>query len=276
MIEYVDINAALPLVSKAVRSEDTVPNLISYMLDGWRLIYSPAHTEEGIIILEVKDHKVALPKDIKKINLATYMESNPDTGETEELTGIESRTITIDVSTTDEEENTCVGNYILSHRLFLLSDYFNNNYQPMKYIGTSPFVCTNCNNRFCHSCNETYSVDHNKILHTSFKDGYICLIYETEIKKDGVYQVINNREVLYYLARYAEQEHFRDRAYSQETNAINIKDRIDREVNVWYNKARSAIKKLLINRPLLTELTTARFNARFLRDGGQVYRNRYE
>lgn len=269
MINYIDINAVLPSIAKTVREEDSIPNLLSYILEGYRLLDSPAHTEETVVVLEVKDHKTSLPSGIKKINFATYMSSNPTEEDESTITDVQSVTIDLATSTGSTE---CVGNYILSHRLFLLSNYFNNNFSRMKYVGTSEFVCTDCINRFCHDCSETFSVDKNRILNTSFKDGFVCLSYETEVKRDGKFQIVDHPDIRYYLARFAELEHFRNRAYSQETNAINLMDRLEGKVSLWYAKANSALTKKLLNKSLIAELTTNRFNARFLFDGAYAYR----
>lgn len=272
MISYTTINSVLPLISKSVRREDTVPNLKSYILQGYDLMPSISRNKEGILILQVKDHKAQLPKDVKNINLVTHMYNDPTADESANLTGIETRTITIDLSTSDET-NLCVGNYILSHKLFINSDYYNNNFNPMKYIGTSKFVCTDCVNRFCHNCNNTWSIDENKVLHTSVKDGYVCIIYETRVRVDNDFAIIDDPDVKYFLARYAELEHFRERSYSQENNAIYILDRLEAKVNTWYNKARSAILKTFLNKQLISEMLNNRYNARLYQNAPYIYRN---
>lgn len=272
MINYTSINSVLPLVADSIRSEDNIPKLLSYILNGYRDIYSPVHTKEEVLLLQLKDHKTALPDSLRKINLVTYMSSDPNDDDSSNLEGIETQTVEINLAAT-EPDLQCVGNYILSHRLYLLSDYFQNNFEPMKYIGINKFVCTDCNNRFCHPCNYTYSVDENKILHSSQKEGFVCIIGESEVKIDGVYQIIDHPHVKRYLAIFAEYQHIRNRMFSQEQGAMNIKRDLSQDLNIWYNKARTAIKAALLNRPLITELTIGRTNARFLKDAAYEYRS---
>ena len=279
MINYVKINAVLPRISNAVRQEDTNLNLLSYALNAYDLIASPVHKTESPNLYTVKDHKVQLCDDVIMINMATYMQGQPSDTECEGLNdclNISSGTAQEEFNLTDST-NPCAGNYAISHKLFLASEYYNNNFYPLKYVGTSKFVCTQCVSRFCHDCNETFSVDENKVLWTSFKDGTICLLESKVMKdEDGDYLIIDDEDVIQYLALYAELQHFRNRMYSHEQGVISIVDRLESKMNIWYNKARSTIKKILLNPQLIGEITLNSRNNNFFKHLPDLYRDKTE
>lgn len=279
MINYVKIDAVLPRISKAIRQEDTNLNLLSYALQGYDLIASPLHKKESPRMYTVKDHKVELCKDVIQINLATFMLTSPNQNQCEELNNclnIQSGVAQEEYNLTDST-NPCAGNYSINHKLFLSSSFYNSNFYPMKYIGSSQYVCKSCFSRFCHECNETFSVDENKVLWTSFKDGTICLL-ESKVMKDeeGDYLIIDDEDVIKYLALYAELEHFRNRMYSHEQGSGQIVDRLESKVNIWYNKARSTIKKILLNPQIIGEITVNSYNNNFWRHLPDVYRDKTE
>lgn len=279
MTEYVKLNKVLPLISKAVREEDGNLSLLAYALDGYNLLDVPSQQLEEVNLFKVEDHKVQLCDKIKTINLATYMFKNPTSTECGALEGC------LDIVSGESQEefnltestNPCAGNYAISHKLFLATDYYNNNFEPMKYVGTSQYVCSNCANRFCHACNQTFSVDHNKVLWTSFKDGYICLWYNVVAKdEDGDFLIINDPDVLRYLAYWTELQHFRNRMYAHEEGTLSIVDRLEGKVNMWYLKAKGALNSKNLNVALISEITNNSYNAKFFNMLPYNYRSRYE
>lgn len=275
MINYTKINSVLPLISKAVRQEDTNLNLLSYTLDAYRLIQGPTSMMEEVAIYEIKDHKVELCSDIKTINLVTYL-NQPTDSNCENCLNIVAGESQEEYNLTDST-NPCAGNYAIAHKLYLSTDYYNQNFAPLKYVGTSSFVCSDCYNRFCHDCNETFSVDHNKVMWTSFKDGYVCVMYDKELKDDdGNFLIIDDMDVKKYLALYAELEHFRNRWYSHEEGAGSFISNLESKVNLWYNKSKGTLNKISINAPLLKEMTNGSYNARFFNMLPYNYRQRYE
>lgn len=279
MTEYVKLNKVLPLISKAVRAEDSNLNLLSYALDGYNLLDSPSNTVETVKMFEVKDHKLELCNDIKTINLATYMYKNPNASECDSLTdciNITSGESQEEFNLTDST-NPCAGNYAISHKLFLNSSYYNNNFYPLKYIGTSSYVCSECLSRFCHDCNATFSVDENKVLWTSFSDGYICLWYDSVPKdEDGDFLIVNYPNVLRFLAYWAEYQHWRNRAFSKEEGTISLMDRMEMLVNRWYAKANGTINKRNLNSSLIKEIGVGGQNEKFFKMLPYNYRSKYE
>jgi len=279
MINYVKINAVLPRISSAIRQEDTNMNLLSYALQAYDLIASPVHKIEEPRMYTVKDHKVELGDDVIQVNLATFMLNEPTESDCNELAStlnIQSGVAQEEYNLTDST-NPCAGNYAIAHKLFLTTNYYNNNFYPMKYIGTSKYACKSCLSRFCHDCGETFSIDENKVLWTSFKDGTVCL-FESKVMKDedGDYLIIDDEDVIKYLALYAELEHFRNRMYSHEQGAIRIVNSLESKVNIWYNKARSTIKKILLNPQLIGEITVNSKNNNFWRHLPDLYRDKTE
>lgn len=279
MIKYTKINSVLPLIAKAVREEDTNLNLLSYALDAYRLIEAPSHNLEEVAVYQITDHKAELCSDIRTINLATYLFQSPSNTECQSLSdclNISSGTSQEEYNLTDST-NPCAGNYAIAHKLYLSTDYYNNNYAPLKYIGTSSFVCTECFNRFCHDCSETFSVDSNNIMWTSFADGYVCLLYDKEAKdEDGDFLIMDDIEVKKFMALYAELEHFRNRWYSHEEGTGPFISNLESKVNLWYAKAKGSIRKQTANMALIKEITNGSKNAKFFNMLPYQYRQRYE
>lgn len=268
MINYVKINNILPYVSKAVLEESSQEEILSEALRGYELLASRRQTKEQVFIYTVKDHKTELSDDTIIIN-SVYRTDNTlsdvykkycDCPETPEVT-----------------DNGCVGNYAIAHKLSLDSPDFKNSFYPMKYIGISSYVCDTCVNMFCHDCNETFSVDENKVLWTSFKDGTLCVKAKVTITdEEGDYLIVDDEDVKKYLALHAELEHFRNRMYRHEQGVTGIVDRLESKSNVFYNRARSSIKKLSLNPQLIGEITNNSRNAQFFKFLPDNYRRKYD
>lgn len=269
MIRYTSLESALPLVSRAVRRQLNKTEMLAWAYDGYEQLQIPGETEPVVQLFEVKDHKVKLPMEVKEINLVTYLLNDPSE---EELKELETCNLT-----EEEIEGSCVGRYILAHKVFLESSYYNNNFFPLKYIGNAPYLCENCFNRFCHQCNETFSVDHNKILWTSFKEGSICVEYERDIlDTEGYPKIVDIPEVKRYLAFYIEYEHWRNRSGESDVGANREVNNALSLMNIWYNKARGSVLLHQVDRRTISELTLNDFNARFFKMLPDNYRRKYE
>lgn len=255
MIEFINLEKVLPSIPKRVRDEESIPQLLSFALEGYRNLDLPFNKQQKVLLCEVNNHQIQLPDEVKSITLVTHQYCDPTNEETEELTKC------------FEESIYSSGDYLMSHKLYLHenfigTDYHKNNFQPLKYIQGDINMCDRCINLNCH-CNDTFSVNHTKVLTTSIKEGWLCILYETDINSNGEYFIINTADVKRYLSLYVQQQHLENRMYGAEAGILQIKDRIDPQVNIYYNKARGGVLLRGVNRRLISEITVDSTNNRF-------------
>jgi hypothetical protein len=265
MIEYSSITKVLPVVMSNVRSNDTESQMLSYALKYYRLLNIPVQHKETIGLFQIVNHKVNLPDAVKNINLvtcSTYFEE-------------EEATTYCD---TDAEVYTDTGDTSITVKLaFYESDAYKE-FVPLKYIQGSVAYsgCKHCLNKHFHHCNDTFSVDHNKTLWSSIESGWICISYMSEIKENGNYIIVNTPEILQYLARGVELDHFINRSYGSTQGALGLADRLQQKVDINMRSARGSINRRLINLPLINEITVRSVNNTFFKVLPDVYRAKYE
>ena len=286
MINYVNINKALTFIPVQVRNEENKTQLLSFILDGYRQLLHPLQSKNKIELLEIKDHKVQLPNEMKYLNMVFYTAGksnvNIDLATTDTDPDVETTTTTTnaDGSVTTVTTKEFNDRYLLSHRLMLHENYYEtdyfNNFYPLAYRqgGFSYSDC--CLNKHIE-CVDTFTVDENKVLWSSLQEGFICIDYESDIiNDDGDYMIIEHPVIMRYLSYYAQQKHLENRLYGKEQGIGNILGRIDNNVNIWYRKANGIVNKLGINRALQGQITNVSYNAKILTYLSDSHRMKYE
>lgn len=294
MVNYCKLEKVLPLIPKSLRRESDEAEMLRLALDGYRHLSVPMQLQNQLQVFEIVDHKVQLPSEIKVINFVTWMKSNPSLEDLDTLADsycndcdtVQTTTTTItDPDGTITTTTTSTANeYLLAHKIvlnasFYNTNYFNNNFIPLKYIQGSVKnnnLCDNCINRFTHGCNETFSVDHNKIMWTSFKDGFVCVDYDSEILEDGSYLIIEDNDVLNYLKHYIMQGLLEDRAFSHEQGTYQMAKNLQTEVDIWFRKASGALILKGIDRNLIESFSLRGFNENILKFLPNNYRAKFE
>lgn len=272
MINYTSIETVIPLLPRGIRRQLDKTEILAHIVDGYNELELPGETEPIAQLFEVKKHMVKLPSEVKTINLVTHLANQPTEAEEEEFV----ECIVATESTTPDCEN-CVGNYILAHKTFITSDYYNNNYYPMKYIGNMSKICDACFNRFCHDCSETFSIDHNKTMWTSFKEGFVCVDYDRLIcDEEGYIKIIDDPNIKRYLAYFVEYQYWRNRSIEADQAAYRHQKEAQSNMNVYYNKARGSTLSKQVNRHLLAEVGMHGVNERFFRMLPDNYRVKTE
>lgn len=247
MINYIPINDVLRRIPQAVRKEDSELQLISYALDAYRNLEIPSTTTEKIEFVQVQDHKYQLSTKAKSINFVSYLSSNPteeECCEMEECCTPETTYFIIDLYSTN---------------------YYKNNFEPIKYIGNQSGICSKCINRFVNDSIHTFSVDYNKLIWTSFKDGFLCIHYETEqTNEDEQYLIVQDEDVQNYLAYHAQYMHWLNRSSMHEEGAFRMLQFMQNQDNIYFLKAKGSLLQRNINKQLIQELTTASYNNRII------------
>lgn len=258
MISYEPISNILRKIPKAVREQDSESQLISYALDAYRNLSIPVTTTEKIEIFQAVDHKIFLPQKIKTINFVSYLCNTPTQEECEEVEACTYDTVyyTIDLYGTK---------------------YYKNNYCPIKYIGNQSGICSKCINRFMNDCIDTFSVDSNKTLWTSFKDGYLCIHYETElVNSNDEFLIVEDEDVRNYLSFYSQYMHWLNRTSMHEDGAFRILQMLESKSNIYFLRAKGSLLQKNINKQLLQELTTDSFNNRIITVLPDKFRRKFE
>lgn len=288
MVRYIKLSSIIPQIPKTLRKETNTADILFYALQGYRILSFPVQTENKITLLEVKDHKILLPKEIKTINFVTWMCSEP----TEScISSLYNECVDGDVITsttvTDPDGKVTVTStakqYLIAHKLSISSDfyntqYFNRNFIPLKYIqgGLKNNVCDKCLNKFTMYCNETFSVDAYGTLWTSFKDGFLCMDYDTEIKTEDDYLIVDDPDVVQYLKHYVIQSLLEERAFAHEQNMYGMSRDYKYDVDIWFKRARGSIMLKNINRAAVEGFSVRGYNENMLRFLPDNYRNKFE
>lgn len=244
MINYTTINKVIPRLPKYVRDNYSSVELKSNILHAYRELGLRQQTESKVTLIELTDHKVQLPDEIKYINMATYanchnicetMEAEPD-----EICGCP-----------ELEINECVTNYnsirYELNTLFLNTKTHSNHFIPLKYEQSDYNICPNCPHTNCNTCNDTFSVNSNRELTSSIKEGTLCIFYETEMDK-----IVDDPNVITYLTYAVQKLVAIDRSYMNESN--NMLAFFTQQSNIWYNKARGSVNLSTINLPLINDI----------------------
>lgn len=239
MTNYVPISYALRRIPRSIFKETDDSTLLSSMLNALRDLPSIARTESKIDIFEIIDGKVNIPKEVKYINLVTYLSSKPNDNDIDSFTScVENPEAEEDFYNTN---NIC--KYTINYKLFLDSSYYNKNFTPMKYVGSTTSILHNQSpNRFVSKCIHTFTVDKNKCMHTSVTDGYVAIDYDIELKdENGDFLIPDYPSIMSYLAKYALMEHWEDRQSSKEEQASQLYQRYQREAELERMKAKGEI-----------------------------------
>jgi hypothetical protein len=249
MTNYIPLQHALRQIPKSLFKEAEEVDFLSDMLNALKELPSISRTESKISIFEIIDGKVSLPKELKYINLVSYLSSNPDQNSLNSL---------LSCIENPEAEETWYNNtesicrYAINYKMFLDSAYYNNNFAPLKYVGNSTdIVKKDSPNRFLHSGINTYTVDKSKCLHSSITDGFLAIDYDIDLRNEnGDFLIPDYPEVVQYLAKYAIMKHWEDRQNSKEEQANALYQKYQQETEIYFRKAKGEI--LLRNADLNT------------------------
>lgn len=238
MTNYIPLRNVLRLIPKPLLQQSQEADFLSWMLDAYRDLPSPARTISKVEIFEIIDGKVELPSRIKEINLVTWMKQEPCSDDLNSLQDC--------VDNPEPEEtwyNTeSICRYTLNYKMFLDSIYYHNNFMPLKYYGTSDSIlCKDCPNKY-YTCMYGFSVTPERIMYLDLKDGFICIDYESEIlDEDGNYLIVDYPKVQEYLYKYAMYKHWEERAAMKEEGAGQIYVNMLQQAEIARKAARGQI-----------------------------------
>jgi hypothetical protein len=242
MTNYISLRSALAQIPKPLFTQSNESDFYNWMIDGLRLLPDIVQTEPKMQIFEIIDGKLCLPKEVKQINLVSWMYQEPcqdDIGSFAICTS-EPEAEPLDYNST----NIC--RYTINYKLFLDSTYYNNNFVPLKYAGniSNPYLCKFSPNRFERHCAYMFTVDKNKVLWTSsgLPNGFLAIDYDAELLDDNDNILIPDyQEVKDYLVKYSLYKHWEERMSIKEESANQIFQKYQQEVEMAFKKAKGEI-----------------------------------
>lgn len=262
MTRYVPIESILNNFPESLRNEIGDTTLVSLALEGYDILGLPEQNETKIQIFEIVDHKIELPDEVKEIDYVTYMETEPEDCDCQDLACACGAPEALNFETRSNE----ICNYTINYKIFLDSNIYKKNFKPLKYVGNlnRDVLCGKCRNRFCHSCSETFAVDKNRILWTSVKEGFLCIEYITRVQDNDTIMIVSDSKVIRYLRAYSIAMALQNRDL-QEGNTKYVQYLREAEIALKAAKGRRILRSIDPN--FISEIVfTQSFNQKFLRN----------
>lgn len=174
---------------------------------------------DKIELFEITDGKLKLPSYMKKINQVLFLCKEPSN---------------IDLASLECEN--------LTYNIFLNSIYYQNNFIHLKYNGKDKSMLSeSCLNQGL-SCSEGYVITPEKMLYTTFNQGYLCIHYSTLLcDEEGNIIIPHNQNLIEYLTSYAIAKHWEERMFTKEEQAANFYQMYWQKAELWLRKLRGEV-----------------------------------
>lgn len=228
MYKYTKISDALNYVSDAVRDHVDESKLIQWFYDGYKnnIHLKKVLYDYCIAVVEIKNHQARLPKNIKKLFLASFSNFKND------KTIFNSFNSYIRDYTEDGDRIILAQGHILNE---LKTEY---NFLPMIYTGqNNNLIANSCYKIYDDSCSINYSVDKSmEIIRTSAKEGYAVFVYMgNPLDVEGELIIPDNSSLLTALGKYAEMQYMNSKRMSTPSYE-NIYRSLQQEANQWFKQ----------------------------------------
>jgi len=176
-----------------------------------------------------------IPKAIRQYETREELISYMLTGYRELITGFDQETKKVVEDFTVKNHKLKLPERVKRIRGIMTKEHGNRVY----YDGlTDSYLCPTC--KKCNTCELTFT-NNDHLLTFSFKEDEVCILYETEIKKDGYIQIYNDESVKSYLMYYAVFMSLLNRSLSGDQISNSMYQEAKQMMNVLYTKAHGAI-----------------------------------
>jgi hypothetical protein len=247
------LNYVLNFIPNSLKeNQNDTEQWLSWALQASRSIQSQDLKLRNLTILAVEDHRVCLPKGLKRITDIKMLIKEPTEQELESLT----QAVTYDNykeaagDLTAEATESFTG-YTIYHQLVLNSDYLKNNWQPMRYVGTAghkDYFEGECwkiiNGEECNNCFNEFSITVDGCILTQAKEGYIVLGYETELVNENGEFVFPEEPVHMWkaMASYCMYRHWENRIGYHEENSFRLAEYYRAQYASYLREAKGIFK----------------------------------
>lgn len=260
MQQFIPINAVLDrnYITNAIKKETDEDTLLSYALDGLRLLNLGTAYQKSICIKPIENHIVTPPSGIHTLEMLTYLYELP-----EDLT---SSSNLLPISTDYD--------YNIFYQVWLSNTTDSNKYFPLRNVGNSSSInCLACHNPDLNRCVETFSILPSGDFMVSIKDGFIVINYSSEIKDaEGNFLIPKSVEVLNFLGLYATQKALLERSMSKEEQTFSMYKEILSQTEIAFRKARGITMLKNLNISEIEQISgTNTYNQRLVRSGNSFY-----
>ena len=246
-MRFVNLKQALNYISMNIREEEANDlQLLSYMLSAVRQLNLSQFHEYKVELIGIENHKAKLDSEIRKINLVTYACESLDEGD---LTNVCNSLVPTEDTSEDclpcgsGKSSSDICRHTLYQQIWLDSNTYNNKFFPLKYIGnvSSDYLLNDKSpNRYC-DCQETFSIDTELNITTSFKNGVISVDYLAETKNiDGDFMIPDNERIKLALAKWAEYMHWENRLNIHEDGAFRIVQKRQADAEIAMKRAKGS------------------------------------
>jgi len=207
---YISISSVQTYLPEYVKEEMDEPTINKWILQGFRQNVTVPNWiyQTKFCLLQLDNHVATLPQGLKKITIAQYLQNIP--------------------STSVDQVSDFILPVIGNERVFLAQaivyQYFRPYAETMRFVGQNTDLLVNgCINIFCDcSINFSLDVDLNTIK-TDLKDGYVVLLYESEMQNDdGEFLMPNDEDLKEALGYFVEAKLWRERSGRKEEGGENM------------------------------------------------------
>ena len=227
-MRYIPIKTVLSYVSQNMRKQTDDDTILDLAIQAYRTMELSNRFERKIEVLEVKDNRVELPCDWKRIVRVTWWEDMPCQSDVEDLCSNSTATAE---DTTPQGESTLADTIgppctTVFYRIWENSVVYKRG-EELIYMGTANNVfCEDCPNPTNLTCSSYFSLNHNgnMVVH-NHATGWICFDYLGEVTcDDGTPMIPDDEDLKQGLAWYAEAMEARNRMWTKEEAMMKIAD----------------------------------------------------
>ena len=182
---YKKINHVLTYIPQSFQRElNDTEQWLSWALQYLRTVSQEQRFVKELVCLPFTNHRLELPKGLKKITDIRLLTNDPTDEELEAISGCVAydsyKQDAVDTDPTFSDTGCAV-----YHQMFLDSSYYNNCWKPMRYHGIAGknYFSSSCLKVIKSSnCSVGFSLGVDCCLLIDEKDGYVCIEYLTEPK----------------------------------------------------------------------------------------------
>jgi hypothetical protein len=306
MTNYIPLRAVLNRVPKGVREEQSDAQLLMYALDAVRDLELEAFFSNDVQLVPINNHKVDVPEGTRKINMVTYMCTKPTDDETTDLLCTDDTTCacgtkiscgkpgiyyTNDLTaycgdcdnciTESEDFETRTNNicrHTINYQLFLHSQYYDNNFMPLKYVGNANGLLHKCcPNKQCDVV-ETFSVNPmTNQLTTSLESGWVCLNREIQAQDtEGNILIPDESKLKLGLSFYIQAMHWNERDSWKEEGAMRRFESFLQKAEITLRSAKAnLLAAKLDDNSIRKVMFTDTVNQKIMRFPARYFNNRF-
>lgn len=225
------IDSLIVRLPKSIVADIAEIDIKTWILDSLKHIPS-ATTYDKIQIINIEDGKYKLPKDFVQLNNLFWQQKPLSEDMCNEFK----------CEPFELREQVCKP--MIYFTIFLNSEFYKQCFTPLKYVGKDKsLLCKDC---LTSNCSETFIITPEKMLHTSFTEGTLCLHYKSNTFNDELF--IDDLPVITdYVVSYVSTKYWEERMFNKEENTIQIYNQFKQQTDLLLRKVRGSVNLRSLN-----------------------------